>query len=722
MNSSKVHFPQPLLSVVKFILPFFLWMFLFRDFIFGRIPVNMDTNTIYSVTKFYFNNLLNGTVPLWDPFVLLGTPFYAITICNLFNPVTQLVPILKLCGLNYYDAFMVYATVYYFLGTIGFYCLAKTIFSDRRAAYIAYLLLLFSGIGVSIFNQMTILELFVPAVWFFVFLLRFTRHYRASDFLGLSLSVMIVMISYLPFYFATLFLCFFVLGAFLFFKESISTGRNLLVFARKHFTLITVCCIGWMISCAPLAVYKMIDGSEDVVSPARHCNYAQPQDCYERTLNEEGGMSYKETSQSGGLAERVHWRGLFAHLDKASYGVDQFFYVPVAAFLFILLSVFVALDRGMILLAALGTILTLIGMGPASGVHRFFYDHLFFFKYFRNLFFFEAYIIPIIILFAVGQLRRLWSVSVHNFSVKKAMIFWTVAVHAGVFVFLIKQEGMIPTSLLSVAASLILFLAFYCGLIRKMSAVLIGGIIVLTALQPFEVFYHYAKNAGEFQCALPKDHVRPQFSWTRPTQELKSSCKIFKFVPYESFYNSMAMTDSRGAIGYPASVTRGAFLLSQWIEEKNIVARTHYKLALYDQERSGYDQPLEIRELAKDWTDHPPEFLSGPSAAVQVWNFNVNNLTLRLDLPSRKFLVYADALTKYWKVYVNDRPQQLKRADVAFKGVWVPAGKSIVEFRYAPPGGGAVYIIVTFALMVFGGMAIVYFRRENNWPWTEKAS
>src|ERR1700679_3915454 len=91
---------------IAFVMPCVLWVFLMRDFVLGLIPVNMDTNTIYGVTKFYFNNVSNGVIPLWEPFVSLGRPFYAIAICNLFNPVTQIVPLFKLAGINYASAFV----------------------------------------------------------------------------------------------------------------------------------------------------------------------------------------------------------------------------------------------------------------------------------------------------------------------------------------------------------------------------------------------------------------------------------------------------------------------------------------------------------------------------------------------------------------------------------------------------------------------------------------
>src|ERR1700688_3737750 len=111
----------PMLRAFAFVMPCVLWIFLMRDFVFGVIPLNMDTNTIYGVTKFYFNNLLNGVLPLWEPYVSLGRPFYAISICNLFNPITLIVPVLKILGLNYLHAFIGYMVVYFFVGCLGFY-------------------------------------------------------------------------------------------------------------------------------------------------------------------------------------------------------------------------------------------------------------------------------------------------------------------------------------------------------------------------------------------------------------------------------------------------------------------------------------------------------------------------------------------------------------------------------------------------------------------------
>lgn len=49
-------------------------------------------------------------------------------------------------------------------------------------------------------------------------------------------------------------------------------------------------------------------------------------------------------------------------------------------------------------------------------------------------------------------------------------------------------------------------------------------------------------------------------------------------------------------------------------------------------------------------------------------------------------LVLRDTLREGWTATVDDHPVSLLRADVLFRGVRVPAGRSVVRFRYATPG------------------------------------
>ena len=158
------------------------------------------------------------------------------------------------------------------------------------------------------------------------------------------------------------------------------------------------------------------------------------------------------------------------------------------------------------------------------------------------------------------------------------------------------------------------------------------------------------------------------------------------------------------------------------------------------------EQPLEIRSLTdvlggqlnavyvndvsegvaakfteEDWGADPPAVILDPSRA-KIEHFDVNRLIMTVNVPTKKFLVYTDSFTKYWKVFINGRPEKLLRADAAFKGVWLPAGKSKVEFRYDPPGGGWIYVLVTAVLFCFFILTIVALGREKNWPWEERSN
>lgn len=681
-------------GILKFCLPFALWVFLLRDFVFGVIPVNMDTHTIYGVTKYYFNNLLNGVVPLWEPFVDLGRPFYALSICNLFNPVTQLVAVLKLSGVNYYAGFLTYLAAYFVLGLAGFYLLAREIFKDRACAFWAYVLLLFSGLGLSIFTQLTWLEIFVPAVWFSYFCLRFAARPTPGNFLGLCLSLMIVLTSYLPFYFLTLAgVC--LIGAFIFyFSGTVRFVTDAFRFLNGNRALAAVGLAGILVAAAPLGAYKMVDASNDIVSPGRHCQYSSAQECYERTMNQKGGMLYEEVTRSGTLGERVDFGFLFTHLDKLTYGSDSPLFIPIFVFLLIWLGAFLRLSRPSALILTVAAVIALIALGDVTPVYRFLYDHVFFFKYFRNLFFFCAFLIPLAVLFAVGQMKALLELRLGTTARRKAAIIGILVLHALFAAFLLRYDGVITTTFVTVIVSAVLFALYYGG-VRWKTPVWAALFAAAMCAQPAQVMVSYAANAAEFKCVLPHDHVVPLFGWVRPDKAQTSECRIYQFVHYEDFWYAMSMTDAPARVGYPQAASRWVFDLSQKTDEATLANYGRYKIVVYDD------------------AEQPAIPVTGDSTALRVKHFDVNQLVLATDLPRRMMLVYNDAFTGGWKVFIDTKPAELLRANSAFKGVWVEPGAHTVAFRYSPWGGQGLYIFVTVVLMAFAVVTVLVLRKEE---------
>jgi hypothetical protein len=679
--------------VLAFAAPCLVWMFLMRDFVFGKIPVNMDTNTIYGVAKFYFNNLINGVVPLWEPFVGLGRPFYALSICNLFNPFTLIMPLLKLAGMNYAAAFTAYMVVYFFIGCAGFYLLALRILKDRSLAYLAFLGILFSSLGASMFTQFTFLEMIVPSIWFFYFLLGFAAEPKEGNFLALTFCFMVLISSYLPFYFLAVFLCFVVLFILLYARDAGNFYAIFLRFLGRHWRLSLGCAAGILLAAGPLLAYKVLDAGQDVVAPGRHCQYASAQECYDRTMGRQGGMSYDEITRSGTLGERLDAQYLFGHLDKITYGSDSLLFLPVWIYVLLGLSIFLRLTRLTVLLSGMAVLVGLIACGQASGLHGFLYRHIFFFAYFRNLFFLGAFLVPIVILLALHQLKLLLDIKPQDFSARKAVITMVVIGHGLLFLYLMHFAGVPAASYLTLGASAAALALYYSGIFRFSGAVWTGIFTAVLVLQPAWILHAYAQNAGEFAGVLPSMHVRPVFSWVRPMKAAVNSSRIYQFVHYEDFWYDMSMTDAPPTVGFPQSAARWTFDLSEHTPPAVLASYAQYKIVLVD-DSGGPGRPL-----------------PGPNPELSVDYFDVNTLRMTSHFSRPQTVVYNDSYTSSWKAYVDGRPSELIRANGAFKGVKAPAGEHQLEFSYHPPGGRWVHIAATAALFDCLVLAVVVLMR-----------
>lgn len=669
--------------MIKFVLPLLLWVFLLRDFIFGAIPFNMDTNTIYGVAKFYFNNVLNGVIPLWDPFVSLGHPFYALSICNLFNPVTQLIIIFKLLGISYNVAFALYMVIYFWVGCFGFYMLVKQILKDNHMAYLGYLAFMFSSLGVSLFTQLTFIEIVVPTVWFFYFLLAFNETQNKGNFLGLAYSLMIVVSSYLPFYFLTVAMAFFIVVVFLFPKETFQFCLKSYHFKKKHWLLALLCVGGIAAAMGPLLAYKMLDASGDAVSPGRHCQYTSAQECYDRTINHQGGMLYEEIARSGGLGERFDIGYLFTHLDKITYGSDSLFFLPFWMFILFGLSIFLKCDRINIVLLGMMTLIGLIALGSAGPLHRILYEHIFFFKYFRNLFFLGAFLLPIFIIFVLKQLKSLLELNPQKMSHKKLIGVGIVLAHGAMAFYLKSLGGIMTVMWVTLGLSAVILTAYYLLHDRLSSGYWIGIFAVLMLVQPIYVINAYAKNALEFECSIPNQHVVPQFGWVRPDLPATSACRIYQFVPYEDFWYAMSMQDAPAIVGYPQAAAKWVFMLSKQMGDAALAQYAKYKVYLFDDLKSS------------------GQVITGENPLIKVSHFDVNRVEFDVNLPKEKLFVYNDAYTQHWRVAIDGKERQLLKSSGAFKGVWVPEGRHVVAFSYHPPGGQWVYLLTVIILFTF---------------------
>ena len=70
------------------------------------------------------------------------------------------------------------------------------------------------------------------------------------------------------------------------------------------------------------------------------------------------------------------------------------------------------------------------------------------------------------------------------------------------------------------------------------------------------------------------------------------------------------------------------------------------------------------------------------SQQVKILSYDFNHVQLKTNYDQKKFLVYNDCFHSGWQVFVNGHKADLLRANIAFKGVWLPPGENIVYFKF----------------------------------------
>ncbi len=711
---------------IKLILPFFAWMIIFHDFLLRHNTINHDTIPHYTGVKFFINNLLNGVFPLWDPFIYLGSPFYGMIINGFFNPLIYSVGIAVMLGCDYYQAYLIYLVLSFFLVSLGFYLLSREILRNDFYAFLAYLIFIFSGIGTMIFTQINMLLVLIPAVWFFYFLLRFLRSFQKGDLLGLTFSVMIMLTSYLPFHTFTLIAVFILAGSVINLREMIRCAQKSFAFATAQAGTVIFCILAVLVAAVPLFLNKIADSKSDTVHPARHCVDKDIKQCYDDTMGGHFELSYPETVKYGTLGERVSLRSLFSHLDKNSYGSDGLFYLPIFAYLLIFLAIAGRLNKNGMVLLIIAVVLAVIALGGAMPFHRMLFEYVPYFKYFRNLFFFMVFLMPILILFAVNQLKSFLEQKPTTGAARIVLLVLISILHFIFFRFLLRQEAVFISSFWTVGASWFFFVFYFLGYIKAESTAFQWMLVALTVVQPIQFFSCFNKNADEYACQLPTQHTELSFAYQRPAQYPEIKCLATRFHTYiKEFWYDALLKDGPGIVGFPGAVSRGVFYLSTHMDRGTLAEYVRNKFILYDEVKPFQETDPDLFRLIKAivgrlnvaFVTAPDELLlkkfqnqnqSAPFSVVsalstdfRVSHFDVNDVEFTSNFDTDKFLVYTDSFHPGWKVLINGKPARLYQANAAFKGIWVPKGPRTIQLKYSPLGGTGIYVFVMVFFVLF---------------------
>lgn len=733
-----------------FFLSFVLWVIAFRGFLSAKLNLSSDAIPYYEHFYYFIDNISQGVYPLWEPTRDNGAPVeFFLRRIGSYNPAYLFIVILYKLGLPLYNSYIFFLAFYYFLGLAGFYLVAKLIFRDRFIAFTAYLLLMFSSLGTRIFDSYMHLT-FVPLVWFFYFLLAFGMSQRRQYFLGVTLAAMVLFSTYLPFYFITIFLTFLICYAGLYFSFFKNTLAGLWRFAKLNKSFVVICGFCFILSVLPTALMFKDISSGDLILPARQgVSKLSPQEMESvaEKYNKEGpaeGQLRGELPPSLVVPEQVtsEWgieedlaftKEYYSDLKEFRFAV---IYVPIFAIVLLFSGLPAVLSRKFIFLFLWGYLMYLISSPAGTPIYQFLYGHIFYYKYFRNLhFFLWLIILPVFILFLTEQLRLLLQFTPQNIKQKWGLWAFLAVVHAGLLWYQFSEGEPLVSTYLALALSLLFFSLYFLAALRDKKEWLSVLILIVIAAQPLEVYFYLSQNADKLEALdayryrwnrhYLRYHMALPLKEDAPTGHLTAEAFLER-IGAESFldrrpsqlYMGMRWVDYLNSNIHPAVMAQ--YLRSIFIAYDNIEPIDKNNIDLENIAKSfavNRNTAFVFRDEFSQEGGFPggssasPEaqYIARDSNEFKVLAYEANYVKVKTNFPAKKFLVYNDAYHDGWKAFVNGRQVKIWRANVAFKGLWVPAGENIVYFRYGAWWRYvlnwalmAVFQAVFFCLIIFG--------------------
>jgi len=710
-------------EILILILPFLVWLFLRRGFLTGEFFLLGDNQQYYYWTTYYLDNIVRGVYPLWNPFFAWGSiDNFDMRSIGEFNPFLYFIPLFNHLGIPLYFSFIIYMFIYYFVGLVGFFLLVRRLL-NIRLAYLAFVLLMFSSLGVAIFQQLQILLLYVPAMWFFFFFVGFAQTTQKKYLLGMTFSLMLIATTYLPFYFMTIFLSFMVLFILLYFRESLKIFQQWVRFFKKDKLTVAFCALGLSLSLIPpLMWYMEAQDSQYVMDIKRHGS----SDKHTATLSLEG-ISYSSITTEASLVE------VFSDLDLGNL---QFSYVSLFVYLLLLLSIINKGNKRQALLLGTGFLVFLIVLTNVTPFHAFLYHHIFFFKLFRNYFYFLPFLIPILILFSMEQFQLFLNRAHCHAKQKIFIVLFILIAHLAFAIFLYKQGHILWSSYATVIGSFILFTLYFMDRIHPKNIIFMFIVLAIALIEPLEANLYFKHLFGTTPLVQSDIH-RPVFSFKRP---LKGQGKDIE----SGFYGrTKLMQDMSGFVDEEYLGVYWSHLLHKKANHSILKNYVQHKFLVYDHVEFVQDSNFDLKRIERAWTDaknvafifdepvdqpisHSTDktrdkvlIINKDVAPFKILKFDLNSIKFKTHFKSKKFLVYNDSYHTGWRASVNGKKAKIFRSNVAFKGIWLEPGENTILLSYGNPYLHGLYRFLVLFFVVFLFYLIITFVKDS--PYDNKS-
>jgi hypothetical protein len=108
-----------------------------------------------------------------------------------------------------------------------------------------------------------------------------------------------------------------------------------------------------------------------------------------------------------------------------------------------------------------------------------------------------------------------------------------------------------------------------------------------------------------------------------------------------------------------------SFEVSQLFNPANYLRYTKEEVA-------RFDRNLNVRYPAND------------EVSLNIVDYDINFLSLTVETPYDGYVYFGDGYSKHWKAWLDGKPTNIKKTNINFKSVYMPAGKHRVDFRFDP--------------------------------------
>ncbi len=635
------------------LVPFLIWMFFFRFFLSGQSEFVSDAVSYYEHIGIFTDQLAKGHYQLWDPFWSDGAPYhFFLRRIGEFNPFYLIIVLLKLLGFSHPTAYIFFLVIYYALGVAGFYLLTRFILKDAYVAYLGYCILLFSSLGTQLFYNYIIL-LFVPLVWFFYFLLRFVRDFRSYQWVGLCFCLGLIVTTYIPFYFLTLFSLFLILMASFYSKECWQICLRSWQFFKQHRLLVVATIIFLALAVLPGYWLYLESKAGDFVMPMRGAG---------SEVSSAVAVSLDKAA-SGDFINNSSFDKYFGHLDNMQLGD---FYIPYIFIFFMVIAAFAKLNRLIVSVFIMIGFLLLLTITRSSFLHEFLFKHVFFFKFIRNIYyFFWLAILPLTVFWVCACLTSLLKNVEHKWPQSQMVQRFKKGITLVTILFIVGQSYIV-----------------YHDLTLNMKQT----VIPLTFTKANYENHKYGNTAA----VLGDDStIEGNF------KKIQSNNLYYSSRWYADIYQNIDMRILFKFAAFPIRLYDN----TRMINTSNDQFWKTLEKSMKNEENVAYifNASLDDEKQLNPNNQHVDIVLRNDPRVV--WKkFGPNNVHLSVTLSSPKFLVFNNNFHARWHVTLNNKPARLIRSNYTYQGVWLPAGKTEVHFDFDKP---FVYAGHWFYLVLF---------------------